>query len=257
MPRVLLAVAVLGLAIFFVLPLAGLLGRAPWPTIAHDLGSHSVRSALVLSLVCSVSATALAVAFGVPIAWVLARTSFAGRRIVRGLAMLPLVLPPVVGGVALLFAFGRRGLVGRLIGVQLPFTTAGAVLAEAFVALPFLIVTVEAALRSLDPGFEETASALGAGPWDVFRRVTVRMVGPSLAGGVALAWARAIGEFGATITFAGNVPGRTQTLPLAVYNALETDPHAAIALSVVLLALSVGVLVIVGGRTIAIGRATR
>jgi molybdate transport system permease protein len=257
-PRTLLAVAVVGLVGFFAFPLAGLLGRASWVSVFGDLGTPAVRGALALSLICSVSATALALFFGVPIAWVLARVDFPGRRWVRGAALLPLVLPPVVGGVALLFAFGRRGFAGRVLasvfGVHLPFTAGGAVLAETFVALPFLVVAVEAGFRSLDRGYEEVAASLGARPWTVFRRVTVRLAGPSLAGGIALAWARALGEFGATITFAGNVPGRTQTLPLAVYSALESDPQAALAISIVLLALSVVVLVIVGGRALPFGR---
>ncbi len=247
-PRIAVAIAVLGLVLFLVLPLAGLVARAPW---GHLLGQLSgVRSALVLSLVCSTAATALAFVFGVPLAWVLARGSFRGRRLLRALATLPLVLPPVVGGVALLFAFGRRGIIGAHLPFRLTFTTPGAIFAETFVAMPFLVLTVEAALRSLDRGYEEVASTLGAGPLRTFARVTLPLIGPSLASGAALTWARALGEFGATITFAGNIAGKTQTLPLAVYLALETDPDAALALSLVLLAVSIAVLVIIGSRTI-------
>lgn len=183
---------------------------------------------------------------GVPLAWVLARTDFPGRRLVRALVTVPLVLPPVVGGVALLLVFGRRGLVGGWLdqnfGVSLPFTTAGVVVAEAFVAMPFLVIAVEGALRGADARYEEAAATLGATRWTAFRRVTLPLIAPGVAAGAVLCWARALGEFGATITFAGNFPGRTQTMPLAVYLALEQDVDAAIVLSLVLLAVSVGIL---------------
>ncbi|MCA1844601.1 MAG: molybdate ABC transporter permease subunit, partial [Actinobacteria bacterium] len=195
----------------------------------------------------SVSATAVALVLGLPLAWVQARVAYRGRRLVRALTTLPMVLPPVVGGTALLLALGRRGLVGPALGragIDLPFSTAGAVLAEAFVAMPFLVLTVEAALRTTDRGLEEAARTLGAGPWTVFRRVTLPLVRPSLAAGLLLCWARALGEFGATVTFAGNLPGTTQTLPLFVYVKLQgADPDAAIVSSLVLLAISVAVLV--------------
>ena len=250
-----LALAAAALAVFFVGPLVGLLERTPWRELPALLGEPEVRTALRLSLVCSLSATALSIVFGVPLAWLLGRTRFTGQSVVRALVLLPMVLPPVVGGVALLLAFGRRGLIGQWLdqwfGVRLPFTTAGVILAETFVAMPFLVITVEAALRSLDPRFEEAGATLGAGRWTVFRRVTLPMIGPSLAAGAALTWARALGEFGATITFAGNFEGRTQTVPLAVFLALETDPAAAIALSLVLLAVSVTVLAVVGTRVLA------
>jgi molybdate transport system permease protein len=247
-PRLVVAVALLGLVLFLVAPIAGLIARAPWEHLTSDLSG--VRTAFVLSIVCSGSATALSFVFGVPLAWVIARGTFRGRRLLRALATLPLVLPPVVGGVALLFAFGRRGIIGAHLPFRLTFTTPGAILAETFVAMPFLVLTVEAALRSLDRGYEEVASTLGAGPARTFTRVTLPLIGPSLASGAALTWARAIGEFGATITFAGNISGRTQTLPLAVYLALETNPDAAIALSLVLLAVSIAVLVVIGPRTL-------
>jgi molybdate transport system permease protein len=212
-----------------------------------------------LSLVCSLSATALSVVLGVPLAWMLARAPLPGRGIVRALVLLPMVLPPVVGGVALLLAFGRRGLVGQWLeqwfDLRLPFTTPGVVLAETFVAMPFLVITVEGALRSLDPRYEDAAATLGAGRLTVLRRITLPMIRPSLIAGAVLTWARALGEFGATITFAGNFEGRTQTMPLAVFIALETNPPAAIALSLVLLAVSVTVLAVVGGRVFAGRRA--
>ena len=232
---------------FLVLPLMGLLVRAPWSNLGQVLAESAVLDALRLSLVCATSATALSLFFGVPLAWILARARFPGRGLLRALVTLPLVLPPVVGGVALLLAFGRRGIVGQYLdawfGFTLPFTTLGVVVAETFVAMPFLIVTVEGAFRSSDRGFEEAATTLGASRLTVFRRVTLPLIRPSLIAGAVLCWARALGEFGATITFAGNFPGRTQTMPIAVYLALERDPDAAIALSLVLLTVSVAVLV--------------
>jgi molybdate transport system permease protein len=212
-----------------------------------QLFAPDVGTALRLSLECSVAAVALSVVLGVPLAWMLARVRFPGQPVVRALVTLPMVLPPVVGGVALLLAFGRRGFVGQalehLTGVTLPFTTAGAVLAEAFVAMPILVVAVEAGIRQVDRRYEEAAATLGAGPWTRFWRVTLPLIAPSLGAGAALCWARALGEFGATITFAGNFPGRTQTMPLAVYIALETNPDGAVALSLILLAVSLVVLV--------------
>jgi molybdate transport system permease protein len=232
---------------FLVLPLLGLLIRAPWGNLRQVLAESAVVGALRLSLVCATSATALSLLFGVPLAWVLARARFPGRGLLRALVTLPLVLPPVVGGVALLLAFGRRGIVGQYLdswfGFTLPFTTLGVVVAETFVAMPFLIVTVEGAFRGSDRGFEEAATTLGASRLTVFRRVTLPLIRPSLIAGAVLCWARALGEFGATITFAGNFPGRTQTMPIAVYLALERDPKAAIALSLVLLAVSISVLI--------------
>jgi molybdate transport system permease protein len=183
---------------------------------------------------------------GVPLAWMLARVEFPARRLVRALVTVPLVLPPVVGGVALLLVFGRRGLVGEWLdstfGVTLPFTTAGVVVAEAFVAMPFLVISVEGALRGADARYEEAAATLGAGRWTAFRRVTLPLIAPGVAAGAVLCWARALGEFGATITFAGNFPGKTQTMPLAVYLALEQDVDAAIVLSLLLLVVSVVIL---------------
>lgn len=233
-------------ALFLVLPLVGLLARTPWRGLGRILTDDQVVTALRLSLECASIATVISVVVGVPLAWVLARARFRGLGMLRALVTLPLVLPPVVGGVALLLAFGREGVVGQQLnswfGLTLPFTTPGVVLAEAFVAMPFLVITVEGAFRSADQGFEEAAASLGASRLTVFRRVTLPLIGPSLVAGAVLCWARALGEFGATITFAGNFPGRTQTMPLAVYLALESDPQAAIALSLVLLAVSLAVL---------------
>ncbi|WP_182905260.1 molybdate ABC transporter permease subunit [Microbispora sp. H13382] len=245
MPWPLLVPALVGLA-FLVLPLAGLLARAPWQSLPQRLAEPLVLEALRLSLVTATIATAVCLLLGVPLAWLLARTTLPGRRVLRALVTVPLVLPPVVGGVALLLVLGRRGLAGQWLydafGVSLPFTTTGVVVAEAFVAMPFLVIAVEGALRAADQRYEEAAATLGASRWTVFRRVTLPMVAPGVLAGAVLCWARALGEFGATITFAGNFPGRTQTMPLAVYLALETDPDAAIVLSLVLLAVSVIVL---------------
>jgi molybdate transport system permease protein len=242
------AVAVL----FFAIPLAGLLWRAPWSSAWDVLGSHEALQALRLSLVTSIAATAVALVLGIPLAWVQARVDYPGRSLVRALTLLPMVMPPVVGGTALLLALGRRGLVGRYLdhaGVNLPFHVPGAVAAEAFVAMPFLVLTLEAAFRSMDLRFEEAARSLGASPFSVFRRVTLPLVKPSLVTGTVLCWARALGEFGATITFAGNLPGKTQTLPLFVYVTLETSkPDGAIILSLVLLVVSLMVLVALRDR---------
>jgi molybdate transport system permease protein len=211
-----------------------------------------VLSALRLSLESASAATAASLVLGVPLAWVLARVRLPGIGALRALVTVPLVLPPVVGGVALLLAFGRNGVLGAHVadwfGLSLPFTQLGVIVAETFVAMPFLVVTVEGALRSSDLGLEEAAATLGASRITIFRRVTLPLIGPSLLAGSVLCWARALGEFGATITFAGNFPGTTQTMPLAVYNALQTDPDAAIALSLVLLVVAVAVLALLRDR---------
>lgn len=253
-PAVLLLPAVLGMA-FLVLPLAGLLVRAPWRTLPEHLTSPEVGQALRLSLVSASLATLICLLLGVPLAWMLARTTFPGRRLVRALITVPLVLPPVVGGVALLLLLGRRGLLGQYLdtwfGISLPFTTAAVVIAEAFVAMPFLVITVEGALRGADRRFEDAAATLGASRWLTFRRVTLPLVAPGITAGAVLCFARALGEFGATITFAGSFPGVTRTMPIAVYLALETDPEAAIVLSLVLLAVSVIVLASLRDRWVA------
>lgn len=244
-PAFILVIA--GIAVvFFALPFLGLLWKVPWSDAWSLLTEDSSLTALRLSIVTSLCATALSVLFGVPLAWTLARYGFPGRRIVRALCLLSLVLPPVVGGVALFTAFGRRGILGdplfEWFGLRLPFSTSGVVLAQTFIAMPFLVLTVEAALRGLDRRSEHAARTLGASRWYAFRRVTMPAIRPALVAGAVLAWARALGEFGATITFAGNFPGRTQTAPLAVYLAFESDPGQAIVLSVVMIAISFGVL---------------
>ena len=243
--------ALLGVA-FLILPMVGLLLRAPWGSMSRILAASGAASALRLSLETATMATGVSFLLGVPLAWLLARSQLPGIALLRALVTLPLVLPPVVGGVALLLAFGRNGFVGQYLnqwfGLTLPFTTAAVVVAEAFVAMPFLVVTVEGELRSTDQGFEEAAATLGASRMTVFRRVTIPLIAPSLVAGGVLCWARALGEFGATIVFAGNFPGRTQTMPLTIYLQLESDPEAAIALSLVLLVVSVFVLVALRDR---------
>jgi molybdate transport system permease protein len=249
--RVGLPAPILGLAIvavvFFALPLVGLLWRAPWSSAWQYLTQDDALAALRLSMTCSLWAMGLSILFGVPLAWLLARVSFPGRGAVRALCTLSMVLPPVVGGVALFFALGRRGIVGqyldRWFDVTLPFTTAGVVIAQTFVAMPFLVITVEAALRQLDLRYEDASRTLGASRWYTFRRVTMPAIRPALVAGSVLAWARALGEFGATITFAGNFPGTTQTMPLAVYLSLETNPEEAIVLALLLIAISFAVLI--------------
>jgi molybdate transport system permease protein len=251
-PAIPVVLAACGLGLV-VLPLVGLLQRAPWSALVRNLSAHDAFVALRLSLETSVGAVAVSVVVGLPLAWVLARRPFPGRALVRALVTLPMVLPPVVGGIALLYAFGRRGFAGRVLydltGWRLVFNTAGAIAAEAFVAMPFLVITAEAAFRSMDRRSEEAAATLGASPGYRFRRVTLPAVAPALAAGAALTWARALGEFGATITFAGNLPGVTQTTPLLVYLDVESGHEGtALALSVVLLAVSLAVLIVLRRR---------
>jgi molybdate transport system permease protein len=259
LPGIALVPAVLAVGLL-ALPLLGLVTRAPWGDLGAILAERDVRTALGLSLATVTVATAVSVVLGVPLAWLLARTRPRGRRVLRALVTLPLVLPPVVGGVALLMVLGRRGLVGQwldAVGVSLPFTPAAVVVAQTFVAMPFLVVTVEGALRGADERYEEAAASLGASRLAVLSRVTLPLVAPSVAAGAVLTWARALGEFGATVTFAGSFPGRTQTLPLTVYAALERDPDAAVALSLLLLAVCVAVLVALRDRWVGAGGAAR
>jgi molybdate transport system permease protein len=255
MPVALLIPAGLGL-LFLTLPLLGLLVRTPWATLPQRLTQPGVLTALRLSLQCSTLATLVCLALGVPLAWLLARTEFPGRRLIRALVTVPLVLPPVVGGIALLLVFGRRGILGAWLdaatGITLPFTTTGVVVAESFVAMPFLVIAVEGALRGSDARYEEAAATLGATRWTTFTHVTLPLIAPGVAAGAVLCWARALGEFGATITFAGNYPGITQTMPLAVYQTMEGgDLNGAVVLSLVLLTVSVTILAALRDKWIA------
>ncbi|MGW1848198.1 ABC transporter permease [Streptomyces sp. NPDC001966] len=247
-----LAIPALLAVAFLLIPLIGILVRTSWADLGTHLTSPGVTQALRLSLLVSFWALGLSLLLGVPLAWLLARTDFPGKAFVRSLVLLPMVLPPTVGGVALLLGFGRRGLLGpwleETFGITLPFHTSGAVVAATFVAMPFLVISLEGALAGLRPAYEETAASLGASPLRVFFTVTLPMVAPGLAAGAALTWARALGEFGATITFAGNLPGTTQTLPLQVYLLLQDSPEAATSVSLLLLAIAMAVLITLRGR---------
>ncbi|MDX2564742.1 ABC transporter permease [Streptomyces sp. TX20-6-3] len=251
-PPLALALPALLAVAFLTLPLLGILVRTEWGELADHLRSPGTVEALKLSLVVSFWALGLSLLLGVPLAWLLARVPFRGKALVRSLVLLPMVLPPTVGGVALLLAFGRRGLLGpwfeSTFGITFPFHTSGAVIAATFVAMPFLVISLEGALGGLRPRYEETAASLGASPVRVFLTVTLPMVAPGLIAGAALTWARALGEFGATITFAGNLPGTTQTLPLQVYLLLQDEPEAATSVSLLLLAIAMGVLIALRGR---------
>ncbi|WP_436978847.1 ABC transporter permease [Streptomyces sp. enrichment culture] len=251
MPVALAVPALLAIA-FLLVPLLGILTRTRWGELGSHLSSEGVTEAVKLSLLVSCGALALSLVLGVPLAWLLARVDFPGKALVRSLVLLPMVLPPTVGGVALLLGFGRRGLLGPWLedtfGIVLPFHTSGAVVAATFVAMPFLVISLEGTLAGLRPAYEETAASLGASPVRVFCTVTLPLVAPGLAAGAALTWARALGEFGATITFAGNLPGTTQTLPLQVYLLLQDQPEAATSVSLLLLVIAMAVLVALRGR---------
>lgn len=240
-PRWIVIVAAIG-AVFILLPIVAVLARVNWANFIPLITSSSSIAALLLSLKTALISTLLCIAFGVPIALVLARTTFPGQRIIRSLILLPLVLPPVVGGIALLYTFGRLGLLGsslHLLQIQIAFSTTAVILAQTFVAIPFLILSLEGALRTSGTRFEAVASTLGARPSTIFRRVTLPLIIPALVSGAILSFARALGEFGATLTFAGSLQGVTRTLPLEIYLQLETDPDAAVALSLVLVAVAI------------------
>ncbi|KOU19588.1 ABC transporter ATPase [Streptomyces sp. WM6372] len=251
-PPVTLALPALLAVAFLLLPLIGILTRTEWGELGTHLTSPGVVQALRLSLLVSLWALVLSLLLGVPLAWLLSRVPFKGKAFVRSLVLLPMVLPPTVGGVALLLGFGRRGLLGPWLedtfGITLPFHTSGAVVAATFVAMPFLVISLEGALGGLKQSYEETAASLGASPVRVFFTVTLPMVAPGLIAGAALTWARALGEFGATITFAGNLPGTTQTLPLQVYLLLQDEPEAATSVSLLLLVIAMAVLIALRGR---------
>lgn len=247
-------IALLALPAFLLvaLPVVAVAWRTPWSGFWSAVSNESSRTALTLSLRTSLIATLLTLIFGTPLAWFLANAQFRGRSFVRSLCVLPMVLPPVVGGVALLYAFGRRGMLGSLLddwfGVRLAFSETAAILAEFFVAAPFFVVVMESAFEAIDQRLIGTARTFGAGPWRTFFTVTLPMVQSSLVAGLVLTWARALGEFGATITFAGNTPGRTQTVPLAVYSALESGSDSALALSMLMMFVSIVVLVALRNR---------
>ena len=250
-PALLLVPAVLATALL-VIPLGAMVAATNWSTLLTDLRSESLRQALWLSVTTSTAAMVICLVMGLPLAWLLARIDFRGRGVVRALVTVPLVLPPVVAGVALRTAFGRRGTFGEplleLTGFAFPFTTWGVVLAHVFVSIPFVVIAIEGALRSADPEYDAAAATLGASRWTTFRRVTVPLAMPGILAGMVLGWARSLGEFGATITFNGSYPGTTQTMPNLIYETRQTDQDAALALSLVMLVLSIGVLLALRDR---------
>jgi molybdate transport system permease protein len=241
-----LAVALVGLT------LLGLIVRTPWSRIGEVLTSDTALTALRISILVATAAAAVSFLAGFPLAWALARGTFRGKTLVRGLVVLPLVMPPVVAGVGLLAAFGRRGIVGSRLydwfGIQITFSPWAAILAASFVSIPLAILALEAGLRGLDERLEDAASTFGASRWYVLRRITLPLLGPQMAAALVLSWARALGEFGATITFAGNLKGKTQTLPLAVFEQLQSDPEAGFALSMLLIAVALAVILLLRGR---------
>ncbi|AIY01344.1 Molybdenum ABC transporter, permease protein ModB [Arthrobacter sp. PAMC 25486] len=240
-PAWIFAVAALG-ALFILLPLAGMVARVNWAHFWPLITSDSSVAALLLSLKTAAASTALCIIFGVPLALVLARAQFFGQRILRALILLPLVVPPVVGGLALLYTFGRQGLLGsslQLAGISIAFSTTAVIMAQTFVALPFLVLSLEGTLRTAGQKYETVAATLGARPGTVLRRITLPLVLPGLISGAVLSFARSLGEFGATLTFAGSLQGVTRTLPLEIYLQRETDPDAAVALSFLLIAVAV------------------
>jgi len=249
-PQILLVPAVLGLALLIV-PLTALVGRVEWSTLWADITSPAALSALALSVETALVATALCVILGVPLALLIARAPARTAAVLRAAVTVPLVLPPMVGGVALLFLFGRTGWLGPILGefgIRIPFTTTAVVLAQTFVALPFLVLALEGTLRTTGVGYEQAAAALGAGRWRILLRVTLPLAAPGLVAGVVLCFARAVGEFGATALFAGNAPGVTQTMPLAIYTAFNgagVSQGTAVALSLLLLVTAIGVLLLV------------
>ncbi|MEW5810851.1 MAG: ABC transporter permease [Actinomycetota bacterium] len=238
-------------AAFLIVPLLAIITRVDWAHFLPLITSESARIALALSVKTAVASTVLCVLAGAPMALALARSHLPGRSVLRALILLPLVLPPVVGGLALLYTFGRQGLLGHhleMLGVRVAFSTAAVVLAQTFVSLPFLVLSLEGALRTAGQGFEQVAATLGAGPTTVLRTVTMPLVWPGLMSGAVLAFARSLGEFGATLTFAGSLQGVTRTLPLEIYLQREADPDAAVALSLLLIAVAAVIVVVTAGR---------
>lgn len=245
-------VAGVAAALFLALPVLGLVIRAPWSALASRLDRPGVNDAIAMSAWCATAASVAAMVLGVPLGWLLAHDRIPGRALLRAVVLVPLLLPPLVSGIGLLSVLGRRGMAGRWLdrwfGITLPFSTTGVIVAVTFVALPFVVITMESGFRSIDHRLIGAAATLGAGPGPATRTITLPLVAPSLAASAALAWARSLGEFGATVTFAGNLPGRTQTLPLATFLALETDLDQAILLSMLLLAPTVVVLMLLRNR---------
>lgn len=243
-----LVVPALAATTLLVVPLATLVLDTSWRTLPEHVASEAVQDALLVTGLTSLLTVVACLLLGTPLAWLLARVDFRGRRVLRALVLVPLVLPPVVAGVALVTALGRSGVIGQHLPFTIPYTTAGVVLAHTFVSMPFYVLAVEGALRTHGSSYDVVAATLGADRWTTFRRVTLPLALPGILAGSALAWARSLGEFGATITFAGNYPGTTQTMPSLIYVALSSEPDVARTLSLVLLVLSVGVLVLLRER---------
>ncbi|WP_425003884.1 ABC transporter permease [Mycolicibacterium sp. S3B2] len=253
LPRWVYVPATLG-ALFVIIPLLAILASIDWPNFVPLITSESSRAALLLSLRTATASTAVCIVLGVPMALALSRGGFPGRPVLRALVLLPLVLPPVVGGIALLYTFGRQGLIGQyleVLRVQIAFSTTAVIVAQAFVSLPFLVVSLEGALRSAGTGYEQVAATLGARPTTVLRTVTMPLVLPGLVSGAVLAFARSLGEFGATLTFAGSLQGVTRTLPLEIYLQRETDADAAVALSLLLIVVAAAIVIATAGRRLA------
>lgn len=249
LPRLLLAPAAVALALL-VLPIVGLLWRLDWATVPRAITSHAALDALALSLRTATVATLICVVIGVPLALVIARSGPRLGGALRAVTTLPLVLPPLVGGIALLYLLGRTGLVGQSLaaaGIRIPFTTAAVVIAQSFVSLPFLVISVEGALRTAGTRYEAIAAILGAGRWRTFRHVTLPLIAPGLTAGTVLCLARALGEFGATALFAGNAEGVTRTMPLAIYTAFNgagVSQDSAVALALLLIVVAVVILLL-------------
>jgi molybdate transport system permease protein len=250
-PFALLAPACLAAALL-IAPLVTLVLDTPWGDFLSQLTSEPVLEALWLTVLASAVTVIACLLLGTPLAWLLARIDFPGRSLLRAAVTVPLVLPPVVAGVALITALGRTGVIGRplgqLFGVTLPYTTFAVVIAHTFVSLPFYVLSVEGALRTTGAELDVVAATLGADRWTTFRRVTLPLAVPGILAGSALAWARSLGEFGATITFAGNYPGVTQTMPSLIYTELQADPRVARTLSMVLMVVSLAVLALLRNR---------
>ena len=249
---VLLVVPAALATLLLTVPLVAMVAATDWPGLPEQLRSEPLREALWLSAMTSTVAVAVCLLLGLPLAWVLARVQFRGRGVLRAVVTVPLVLPPVVAGIALRTAFGRTGFLGEPLldatGFGFPFTTWGVVLAHVFVCMPFVVISIEGALRSTDPEYDAAAATLGATRWTTFRRVTVPLALPGIVAGAVLGWARSLGEFGATITFNGNYPGTTQTMPTLIYVTRQSDQDAALALSLVMLLVSVAVLLALRDR---------
>jgi len=248
--RILLSLASLPLVCFLLVPTAGLLLRVSPGDILGSFLEEQSALAMRLSIYTTLATVLLTILFGTPVAYLIARKEFPGKRVLDALIDLPIVLPPSVAGIALLAAFGRRGMPGAYLaslGIEIPFTALAVVMAQIFVASPFYVKTLAVAFASVDRDLEQAAAIDGASAWQVFRRVTLPLSIRGAIGGAIMTWARALGEFGATILFAGNFPGKTQTMPLAIYIGFELDMRVALSLAAILLVTSFAVLAVVKG----------